>query len=108
MAVRVLADARDDLRDAAAYYRAIPPPRVGRQLAARVVRAFNLALAGIAAMPLSRQEHPDLPGVRWVQLPTLPYLAFYLVDGADVVVLAVEHDASDYAARVQRRAAAVP
>jgi predicted Fe-Mo cluster-binding NifX family protein len=43
-----------------------------------------------------------------VHFGTFPYFAFYLVDGTDIVVVAVEHDASDYAARVQRRAAAAP
>ena len=108
MAIRVLPEALDDLRDAASYYRALPPPKVGRELAARIFQDFRYALAAVADVPLSRQEHPEIPGVRWVHFGTFPYFAFYLVDGTDIVVVAVEHDASDYAARVQRRAAAAP
>jgi plasmid stabilization system protein ParE len=108
MAIRVLRAARDDLRDAGRYYRATPPPKVGRELAGRVVREFNDALGTVSRMPFSRPEHPDIPGVRLVQFPRLPYLAFYLVEGANIVVIAVEHDASDYAARVLRRATAAP
>jgi plasmid stabilization system protein ParE len=108
MALRVLREARDDLRDVARFYRAIPPPRVGRQLAARVLSEFNASLQTVVAMPLSRPEHPDIPGVRYVLFPNLPYLAFYVVAGPDVVVVAVEHGVSDYAARVLRRVGSVP
>jgi plasmid stabilization system protein ParE len=66
MAIRVLPEARDDLRDAASYYRALPPPKVGRELAARIFQDFRHALVAVADMPLSRQEHPEIPGVRWV------------------------------------------
>ena len=103
MAARVLRRARDDLRDAAKYRRAIPPPRVGRYLAARVVSVFNASLPTVVAMPLSRPEHPEMPGVRYVLFARFPYMAFYVVDGDDIVVIAVEHTASDYASRVLRR-----
>jgi plasmid stabilization system protein ParE len=71
MAIRVLPEARDDLRDAASYYRALPPPKVGRELAARIVQDFRHALVAVEDMPLSRQEHPEIPGVRWVHFGTL-------------------------------------
>jgi plasmid stabilization system protein ParE len=90
------------------FYRAIPPPKLGQQLAGRAVEEFKVALGVVGAMPLLRPEHPDIPGVRMVHFPRLPYFAFYLVEGADIVVIAVEHDASDYAARVLRRAPAAP
>ena len=108
MAARVLRGARDDLRDAARYYRAIPPPRVGRQLAARIVSEFNASLPTVVAMPLSRPEHPDVPGVRYVLFARFPYMAFYVIDGNDIVVIAVEHTASDYASRVLRQIDRVP
>lgn len=108
MAVRVLREARDDLRDAAKFYRAIPPPNVGRQLAARVIGEFKDSLPTVVAMPLSRPEHPEIPGVRYVPFPKLPYLVFYVVDGNDIVVIAVEHEASDYADRVLRRTDSAP
>jgi plasmid stabilization system protein ParE len=76
MAIRVLPEARDDLRDAASYYRALSPPKVGRELAARILQDFRHALAAVADMPLSRQEHPEIPGVRWVHFGTFPYFAF--------------------------------
>jgi plasmid stabilization system protein ParE len=108
MAARVLREARDDLRDVARFYRAVPPPKVGRQLAARVFSEFEASLHSVVAMPLSRPEHPDIPAVRYVLFPKLPYLAFYVVVGPDIVVIAVEHGASDYAARVLRRVGSVP
>jgi plasmid stabilization system protein ParE len=69
---------------------------------------FQQAVSAVETIPLARQEHPDIPGVRLVHFATLPYFAFYLVDRDDVVVIAVEHDASDYAARVLKRAAGTP
>ena len=48
MAIRVLPEARDDLRDAASYYRALPPPKVGRELAARIFQDFRQALMAVA------------------------------------------------------------
>jgi plasmid stabilization system protein ParE len=103
MAARVLREARDDLRDVIRFYRAIPPPSTGRRLAARIVNEFNASLPDVVAMPLSRPEHPDIPGVRYVLFATLPYLMLYVIDGPDVVVIAVEHGASDYTNRVLRR-----
>jgi hypothetical protein len=81
MAARVLREARDELRDAATFYRAIPPPRVGRQLAARILSEFTASVRNVVAMPLSRPEHPDIAGVRYVLFPKLPYILFYVVAG---------------------------
>jgi plasmid stabilization system protein ParE len=103
MALHVLRRARDDLRDIARFYRAIPPPKVGKRLAARVALEFQGAMATVVAMPLSRPEHPDLPGVRYVLFPKLPYMAFYVVDGTDIAVIAVEHSSSDYVVHVLTR-----
>jgi hypothetical protein len=44
MAIRVLPEAVDDLREAVRYYRNIKPPTVGRQLAARVFASFKRAM----------------------------------------------------------------
>lgn len=105
MGLRVLEAASDDLEDVVRFYRAIPPPKVGRQLAARVITEFKQAMANVIPMPLSRPVHPDIPGVRYVPFPKLEYTAFYVVEGKDVVVVAVEHSASDYVEGVRRRVA---
>jgi hypothetical protein len=62
MAIRVLPEARSDLGDAIRHYRAVKPPAVGKQLATRVLDAFKQAVASVESMPLSRPEHPDIPG----------------------------------------------
>jgi plasmid stabilization system protein ParE len=107
MAVRVLPEARDDLRDAIRHYRAVHPPAVGKQLAARVLDAFKNAIASVESMPLSRPEHPDIPGARWVLLERFPYMAFYTTREGEVVVVALEYASRDYidrvASRLQRR-----
>ncbi|HEV3194229.1 MAG TPA: hypothetical protein VGY54_27175 [Polyangiaceae bacterium] len=51
---RVLPEARTDLREAIRHYRAIKPPAVGKELAARVLDAFKQAVQSVEAMPLSR------------------------------------------------------
>lgn len=107
MAIRILRAARDDLRGIVRHYRSIPPPKTGRELASRVVDELQKALEAVQTMPLSRQEHPDIPGVRLVHLATFPYCAFYLVEPDTIVVVSLEHDASDHVARVLRRATAV-
>jgi len=90
MVIQVLPEAQEDLRDAASYCRALSPPTVGRGLASRVLRELNQALAAVESMPLARQEHPDIPGVRLVHLATFPLFAFYLVDGSNIVVVFVD------------------
>jgi plasmid stabilization system protein ParE len=103
MAIRVLPDARSDLREAIRHYRAIKPPAAGKGLAARVLDAFKGAVQSVEAMPLSRPEHPDIPGARWVLLEYFPYIAFYTVKGSDIVVVAVEYASRDYVDRVVER-----
>lgn len=106
MAARVLPEARDDLRRALRYYRDVKPPALGKQLAARVMKAFREAVDLIVAMPLSRPEHPAIPRARYVMLGTFPYLVFYtVVDRDDVVVVAVEYATRDYVDRIRTRAA---
>ena len=101
MATRVLPEARDDLREAIRYYRNVKPPVLGKQLATRVMAAFKESVA--LTMPLSRPEHPDIRGARYVLFPGFPYLLFYtLVDG-DVVVVAVEYATRHYVDRIARR-----
>jgi len=103
MPTRVLPEARDDLREAIRYYRNVKPPVLGKQLATRVMAAFKEAVGLIAAMPLSRPEHPDIPGARHVLFQGFPYMVFYtVVDGAAVVV-AVEYVTRDYVERITRR-----
>jgi len=70
MAIRLLPEARDDLRDAIRYYRDIAPPALGRRLAARMFEAFKNALRAVEAMPLSRPEHAD---TRLDVGPPMPY-----------------------------------
>ena len=103
MAVRLLPEARDDLREAIRYYRAIPPPATGRQLAARVLASFKDAMRDVELMPLSRPEHPDIPGARYVIFCDFPYLAFYTVKSGDVFVVSVEYATRDYVERVAGR-----
>ena len=103
MAVRVLPEARDDLREAVRYYRKIKPPSVGRHLAERVLGAFKAAVESIASMPRSRPVHPDLPNVRYVALRGFPYLAFYTVKGRHIVVVSVKYATRDYVDRVGKR-----
>jgi plasmid stabilization system protein ParE len=54
-------------------------------------------------MPLSRPEHPDIRGARFVLFEGFPYLAFYAVKGRDVVVVSVEYATRDYVDRVAKR-----
>lgn len=96
MATRVLPEAHDDLREAIRYYRNVKPPVLGKQLAARVMAAFKEAAGLVAAMPLSRPEHPDIPGARYVLFQGFPYMLFYTVIDGDVVVVAVEYATRDY------------
>lgn len=103
MGCRILPEARDELRDAVRYYRAIKPPVVGKQLAQRVLGAFRQAVQRVEATPLARPEHPEIPGVRFVLFTDFPYLAFYTVTGGEIVVIAVEYATSDYVERVERR-----
>ncbi len=103
MAVRVLPEARDDLREAIRHYRAVSPPALGKALAARVLDSFKRAVESVADMPLSRPEHPDIPGARWVLLERFPYMAFYTVQQRDVVVVALEYASRDYVTRVAGR-----
>jgi hypothetical protein len=44
---RVLPEARADLREAIRHYRAIMPPAVGKQLAARVLDKFKQAVLSV-------------------------------------------------------------
>jgi hypothetical protein len=83
MAVRVLPEARDDLREAVRYYRGIKLPAVGKQFAGRVLASFKRAVASVALRPLSRPVH-----------------------GKDRVVVSVEYATRDYVDRVNRRAGA--
>jgi plasmid stabilization system protein ParE len=103
MAIRVLPEARSDLREAIRHYRAIKPPAVGKELALRVLVAFKRAVTSVEAMPLSRPEHPDIPGARWVLLEDFPYMAFYTVKDGDVVIVALEYASRDYVDRVAGR-----
>jgi|SRR5882672_1433437 len=103
MAVRVVREARTDLRDVLRHYRAVKPPAVGKQLATRVLEAFKQAVVSVEWMPLSRPEHPDIPGARWVLLARFPYMAFYTVKEAEVVIVALEYASRDYIDRVVDR-----
>ena len=109
MVVRVLAEARADLREAARYYRHVPPPALGRKLAARLLEAFGDAVRSAEAFGAFRAEHPDIPLAHFVPLPGFPYLLFYTVakDG-DVFVISVEYATSDYVDRVTRWMTGVP
>jgi plasmid stabilization system protein ParE len=103
MAIRVLPEASSDLRDAIRHYRAVKPPAVGKQLATRVLDAFKQAVASVESMPLSRPEHPDIRGARWVLLERFPYMAFYTVREGEVVIVAVEYASRDYIDQVVHR-----
>lgn len=103
MAAKVLPEARDDLRAAIRHYRKVKPPTVGKSLAARVMAAFKEAVGLVAMMPLSRPEHPYIPGARFVMFDGFPYMLFYTVVDEDVVVVAVEYATRDYVDRIARR-----
>ena len=103
MAPRILPEARDDLRGAIRYYRNVKPPVLGRQLAARVMAAFKEAIRLIASMPLSRPEHSDIPGARYVMFQAFPYMMFYTVIDGGVVVVAVEYATRDHVDRIAGR-----
>jgi len=103
MASRVLPEARADLREAIRHYRDAKPSALGKQLAARLLEAFKKAVRSVEAMPLSRPEHPDVPGARWVLFEHFPYLAFYTVKEGDVIVVAMEYATRDYIDRIAKR-----
>jgi plasmid stabilization system protein ParE len=103
MAVRVLPEARGDLREVIRHYRSINPPALGKGLAGRVLDAFRRAVESVESMPLSRPEHPDIADARWVLLERFPYIAFYTVKDGDVVVVAVEYASRDYVERIANR-----
>jgi len=103
VAVHVVPEAREDLREAVRHYRSIRPPAVGRLLAVRALAAFREAARSIAETPLGRPEHPDIPGGRFVQMDPFPYLVFYTVEKAQVVIVAVEHARRDYVERITKR-----
>lgn len=77
--------------------------RLGKELAARVLDAFKKAVASIESMPLSRPEHPDIPGARWVLLERFPYMTFYTMREGEVVIVAVEYASRDYIDQVVAR-----
>ena len=106
MTIKVLPEAREDLREAVRYYRSIQPPDVGRQLAERVLAAFRQIARQIAEMPLSAPEHPDIAGTRFVPVDSFPYLVFYTVKDGNAVIVSVEYATRDYVARVGRRTTA--
>jgi plasmid stabilization system protein ParE len=54
-------------------------------------------------MPLSRPEHPHIPGARYVLFQGFPYMPFYTAVDANVVVVAVEYATRDYVDRITRR-----
>jgi plasmid stabilization system protein ParE len=103
MTVRVIPEARVDLREAIRHYRAVKPPAVGKQLAVRVLDAFKHAVRSVETMPLSQPEHPDIRGARWVLFDNFPYIAFYTVKDDNVIVVAVEYASRDYIERVTSR-----
>jgi plasmid stabilization system protein ParE len=103
MTARILPEAREDLREAVRYYRSIRPPALGRQLAERVLAAFRDATRQITESPLARPEHPDIPGARFVQLQSFPYLVFYAVGERTVIIVSVEYATRDYVARITGR-----
>lgn len=103
MATRILPEARDDLRNAVRYYRNIKPPALGKQLAARVMAAFKKAVGFVERVPLGRPEHPDISGARYVLFEDFPYMAFYMINGDDVIIVAVEYATRDYVDRVTKR-----
>ena len=105
MAIRILREARDDLRSAVRYYRSVKPPVLGKQLAARLMVAFREALEPIAAMPLGCPEHPEILGARYLLFNGFPYHAFYTVKDGDAVVVAVEYATRDYVDRITKRTA---
>ena len=106
MPLIVRPDARDDLREAAAYYRSIPPPTVGKALALRFLDAFRACTRTIEALGAGRAEHPDIAGAHFLAFGGFPYLAFYTVtsDGTSYVV-SIEYATSDYVERVSKRKA---
>lgn len=76
---------------------------LGKQLATRVMAAFKEAIGLVAAMPLSRPEHPEIPDARYVLFQGFPYMLFFTVVDGDVVVVAVEYATRDYVDRIARR-----
>jgi hypothetical protein len=66
MTVRVLPKACGDLRETIGHYSAVKPSAIGKQIASRVLETFKQAIASVEGRPLSRPEHPDIAGARWV------------------------------------------
>ncbi len=95
MAIRVSPEARDDLRDARRATTArFRPPRSAAELAERIVQDFCPALLAVAEVPPLGREHPEIPGLAGSTSGRSCTLPFYLVVCTDIVVVAVEHDAS--------------
>jgi plasmid stabilization system protein ParE len=103
MATRVLPEARDDLTEAVRYYRDIKPPMLGKRLATRLMTSFKGAVGLVATMPLSRPEHPDIAGARYIMLQGFPHMIFYTAFDTDVIVIAVEYATRDYVDRINNR-----
>lgn len=100
----VLPAALAELREAARYYRNVPPPAVGKQLARRLMDSFTHCVRAIEEFGTTRPEHPDIPGARFVAFAVFPYLAFYTVrDDGQIVVVSIEYATSDYVDRVTAR-----
>jgi hypothetical protein len=99
MRIRGLPEARDDLREAVAYYRHIKPPAIGKLLAERVLAAFKQAVGSVQTMPLSRPEHPD---VRQLPVPRVLH-----DQGSGHRGGRVEYATRDYADRIAKRTAGV-
>jgi toxin ParE1/3/4 len=93
--------ARDDLRDAVAYYALEAGPRV----AARFVQAYEAAyrrLGHAPSMGSPRYEHElDLPGLRNLRLDRFPYLIFYVEYAEQVEIWRILHALSDVSSWIQ-------
>ncbi len=79
---------REDVERAARWYEA---EREG--LGARYVAAIDAALAGVQALAT---RYPEVHGrIRRALVKRFPYAVFFVIDGEQIVVLAILHQAAD-------------
>jgi toxin ParE1/3/4 len=97
--------ARDDLRDAVAYYALEAGPRVAK----RFVEAYEASYRRLEITPgmgSPRYEHQlGLSGLRNLQLDRFPYLIFYVEYADQVEIWRILHAQSDVAAWIEERPA---
>ncbi len=90
MSVRFTLQAERQLIECLAYIAAERPAA-----AAGLLDRIEAVLEHMAAFPEAGRRVPEFPGSRYREAIVRPYRLFYRPDGADLVVIAVWHEAQD-------------